>query len=668
MFYPIEKGSIELVYPVPDEKPVECHIPPVGYIHSYDGKLIKVGVYRKSKLFNDCVWEIDPRWHKYKAWKAEEDKYKKQNPDFQHAELTEFINDCWKYRVGGFWFYNNDKPTYITGHYWMFLSVITMEKGELPEYRNSDRLFFYFWQYCKECPYSYGMLYLTMRRQGKSYKAGSVALDCTTITPSFNAGIQSKTDDDAKSAFRKVIIAPYRKFPYFFQVAKSNLTSTGKVPEKELRFIGNKSDEIDDELDSKIDYKPSLAVSYDGSRLGFYFADEVGKPQNVDINERWDIVQFCLRDFDGSIIGKTIHTTTVEDMGGAAEKLMVMWKNSDVHSINEEKTQTGTGMFRFFLPAHESLVVDKFGNPMREESIQRILSERKAKENDSRALASVIRKMPMNIREAFQSDSTNCAFNPTILNKCEENLRWSEKLYEVGNLYWVDDVEYGDVHFVPNPNGKFKIAYHPPEEIRNAKITKLNSTMPANNAEFVGGIDTFDHKLKEGRLSKGALVICKKTSSVYPSDIDEGVACLYLNRPEDPEVFYKDVAMALRYYGCEALIEVNKPALMYFLERIGFEHYAAMLPNKTTRGISASTQSNTYLADVTDQFINNFADTIRFIELIDEWKEFDASDTTKYDAAMAFGYARMLIKYRQEKVKKSIGIKDVKELLSFYKK
>jgi hypothetical protein len=1014
MYNPIQNGSSVFIKPVPDEKPVECYIPPVGYIQDETGKLIKIGVARRSNIFADCYWEVDKRWSLYKQWKAEEDSFKKGNPDFQHSELTKFINDCWRYRLGGFWFYNNDEPTYITGHYWYYLSVYYMETGKLPEYRNSDKLFFYFWQYCKECPHSYGMLYLTMRRQGKclsyntpirmydgslkmvqdivegdvvmgvnsqprkafgitsgreemyeivprkgqkfgcngshilslifngtsnnkwqkdqivnisvndyfnltdsekdhlvlyrkgwdveqedkphyihpyilgcwlgdgsrtsghmtivdkeiknsfeeyansidhkfnnfnkftysitphkqgenknkwvqelkrlgillekdipreyitdgrnnrlqilagiidtdgygtkgkkgeishyeviqkskkvaggiieiarslgfytkvsekiavlkregkvdynclvyriyiagnlweipcrvkrkitaerktrfntgrsgfiinsigegdyygfavdgdhlflledgivthnSSKAGAIALDMTSSNASYNSGIQSKTDDDAKSLFRKNIIAPYRKFPYFFQVAKSNIATNGKVPEKELRFIGNKSDEIDDELDSKVDFKPSLAVAYDGSRLGFYIADEVGKPQNVDINQRWDIVQFCLRDFDGSIIGKTIHTTTVEDMGGAAEKLMNMWQNSDVHSITEEKKQTGTGMFRFFLPAQESLDVDKYGNPLVEQSMQKILSERKAKENDSRALASVIRKMPTTIKEAFQSDSENCAFNPIILTKREDELKWTnDGLYETGNFYWEDEEEFGKVKFVENPNGRFKIAYHPDESIRNAHILKFGTRMPLNNAEFAAGVDTFDHKLKEGVMSKGAIVVIKKTSPMHPSLLDEGVACMYKHRPENPEDFYMDVVKCLLYYGCEALIEVNKPALQYFLDKKGLEHYSALLPSKNQRGISASTQSNSYLADITDQYINNYCDKVNFIDLIQEWKAFDVGNTTKSDVAMAFGYARMLCKVKEEKLQNKAKITNIKQIISWYK-
>jgi len=676
MYNEYKNGSKYTLYPVPDEEPIEVNLPPVGWIKDRSGKMKQIGVYRRSKIFADCKWEIDQRWAQYRQWKSEEDKFKKANPDYIHPKLVEFINDCWDYRIGGFWFYNNTEPTYITGHHWFFLSSMNIEGGILPSYRSGDRDFYYFWEYCKWHPSCYGLLFLTMRRQGKSIKAGSIAIDLTTTNANFNTGIQSKTDADAKEFFRKAIVAPYKKLPYFFMVANSNLESSGKLPSSELRFISSKSGDFDDELDSKVDYKPSVEVAYDGSKLGLYIADEVGKPQNVDINSRWDVVQFCLRGFDGGLVGKTIHTTTVEDMGGAADKLMKMWVGSDIHSISEDKQQTSTGMFRFFLPAQYTLKVDDYGNALVEESLRTIMSERKAKEGSAQALASVIRKMPTNIKEAFQSDSTSCAFNPIILQKREDELKWSkgEMLYEVGNLYWKDDKEFGDVGFVANPNGRFKIAMHPHEQIRNGRIERFGMTMPANNAEYCAGIDPYDHKIKldghksEGKLSKGAIVVLKKTSVMYPDDLDEGVACLYLHRTENPEDFYMDAIKCLMYYGCEALIEINRTGFNLWLEKKALENYSAFLPTKSARGITASDKSNSQLAEYTDQYINNYCDKVNFIELIQDWLRFDVSNTTVFDAAMAFGYARMLRKVREERIMNKTAITNINDLFKWYRK
>jgi len=122
------------------------------------------------------------------------------------------------------------------------------------------------------------------------------------------------------------------------------------------------------------------------------------------------------------------------------------------------------------------------------------------------------------------------------------------------------------------------------------------------------------------------------------------------------------------YYGCEALVEINKTGFGTFLEKAALEHYSAMLPSKTTRGISATEKSNSQLAEYTDQYINNYCDKVNFIELIQDWLRFDVSDTTEFDAAMAFGYARMLRKLREQRIVNKTAISKIQDVLKWYKK
>lgn len=649
---------------------LECILPPEGYVVDYkNGNLKRIGIYKRANNFSNCYWEIDPRWEKYQSWKKEEDAIRQKTPNFVHKELAEFISDMWTFRMGGFWFYNNTTPTYITGKHWFYLSCIHIDVGR-PSYRDADREFFYFWDYVCEDPACYGGVLVTKRRSGKTYIGGSIALEETTRKMKFNSGIQSKTDPDAKGVFRKAIIAPYRKMPYFFKPEKSNMESNGKMPAGELRFIGSGSDDADDELDSLIDFKPSTEVAYDGTKLGYYFADEVGKPQNVNVNVRWDVVLFCLRDSDGSIIGKTLHTTTVEDMGGSSRDFFEMWDGSNQE--NKINGRTVTGMYRFFISGAKVRCLDKYGVADVDKATKSILREREAVSSNPRALSSLIRKDPLNVKEAFQTDSESCAYDTTALNEREDILKWSPPMYEVGNLHWVNNEQDGDVEFIPNPNGRFKIAYHPLEHQKNAQIFKGNRFMPANNASFKAGVDTYDTKFTETpngskKLSLGSIVVMKGEDPMAPSIVDNGAACLYLHRPLDPDVFYEDVIKCLKYYGCEALIETNKAGLSRHMEKRGYDLYSALLPNKTQRGIYAGAASNIFISELNDQYISGTrCEKIVFVELIEQWKEFNSDNTTDYDAAMAFGYALMLMNYRHKKAKGKEVQRDVREFLSFW--
>lgn len=668
MFHKYENGSQE------DIQGIICNIPPVGFIENWrTGGLIKVPIYKRHKFDKECYWEADPRWGMYKEWQKEEKKKRDAgNDNFVHPELAKFINDCFLYRRGGFWFYNNGVPTYITGTHWYYLSVFHLDVG-LPQYRDVDRQFFYVWKYCEEDDLCYGLAYLTKRRNGKTYQAGCIGLEQVTRIKKFNFGIQSKTEKDARDVFRKAAVSPYRTLPYFFQPKISKMAQTGKLAEKEMRFIGNKDEDIELELDSKADYMPSNEGAYDGQKLGYFLADEVAKEQTCDINERWGTVKKCLTDFTGRIIGKTLHTTTVEDMGGKAGKAFLqMWQNSN----QLEKTKGGrtkTGLYRFFVSGAKVRCLDKYGYADEVLGLEQIMDDRDAAKDNSRTLSKTIRQDPLNDKEAFMTDSDKCVFNPMILNEREQELVWhkGEPLYKRGNWAWVDE-EYGDVKFVENPNGQIYLIEDVPEEIRNRQGDRFGLKIPLNSHIYSMGVDTYDHKIiitseNEKVLSKGSFSVIKKPTDSYSTEMDNGLVCYFKHRYENPEHFYRDVIMTMIYFGCEALIERNKPALINYATKLGLELYCTIIEGQTQRGIHTSDITNTNIAELTDQYITDHCPKINVLELIDEWKEFDPNNTTVFDAAMGFGLA--LIQWDKKKPKKTTKTKitNIKEIISWYK-
>ena len=59
-----------------------------------------------------------------------------------------YIDEEFERREEGFWFINKDKPTYITGTHYMYLQWSKIDVG-LPDFRESNRLFYIFWEACK---------------------------------------------------------------------------------------------------------------------------------------------------------------------------------------------------------------------------------------------------------------------------------------------------------------------------------------------------------------------------------------------------------------------------------------------------------------------------------------------------------------------------------------
>ena len=121
-----------------------------------------------------------------------------KNQDIFEKEIK-FIKKQWYYRLNGYWFYNNGKPTYIDGWHYFYIGWWKIDVG-LPKYRSRDRKFFLFARMClnetktfkviddeghailnKETGYYdfietggrvfYGFNYPKHRREGATYKA-----------------------------------------------------------------------------------------------------------------------------------------------------------------------------------------------------------------------------------------------------------------------------------------------------------------------------------------------------------------------------------------------------------------------------------------------------------------------------------------------------------------
>ena len=68
-------------------------------------------------------------------------------PEESKEQWFDYIDDEFKRREEGFWFNNNDKPTYITGTHYMYLQWSKIDVGA-PDFREANRLFFIFWEAC----------------------------------------------------------------------------------------------------------------------------------------------------------------------------------------------------------------------------------------------------------------------------------------------------------------------------------------------------------------------------------------------------------------------------------------------------------------------------------------------------------------------------------------
>jgi hypothetical protein len=155
---------------------IKCHIPPEGYVYNVLTKQVEERtIYARSEIKEEQYWERIPMpyWYKdvMKAWDDYDKKKKDDEPDFYDERLEEFKRQEWDRRLNGFWYYNNGVPTYITGSHYMYMQWWSIDIG-YPRFRQPDLEYFYFLQYCIEDPNCMGMLEITKRRFGKTFRGG----------------------------------------------------------------------------------------------------------------------------------------------------------------------------------------------------------------------------------------------------------------------------------------------------------------------------------------------------------------------------------------------------------------------------------------------------------------------------------------------------------------
>ena len=64
------------------------------------------------------------------------------------SDFVDYIEEEFRRRMEGLWFYNNGVPTYITGSHYMFIQWSKIDVG-YPDYRDANRTFFIFSTYTR---------------------------------------------------------------------------------------------------------------------------------------------------------------------------------------------------------------------------------------------------------------------------------------------------------------------------------------------------------------------------------------------------------------------------------------------------------------------------------------------------------------------------------------
>ena len=610
--------------------------------------------------------------------------WKTRSLDFQR-QWEAYIDEEFKRRDEGYWFYNKNKPTYITGGHYMYLQWSKIDVGA-PEFRESNRLFYIFWEACKADIRCYGMCYLKNRRSGFSFMASGEIVNQATISSDARFGILSKSGPDAKKMFTDKVVPISINYPFFFRPIQDGMDRPKtelayRVPASKLTrrsITANDRPEKLDGLDTTIDWKNTGDNSYDGEKLRLLVHDESGKwekPNNILNN--WRVTKTCLR-LGSRVIGKCMMGSTSNSLDKGGENFKKLYNDSDVTKRNRNG-QTRSGLYSLFIPMEWNYegFIDYHGLPVFETPKEEVKgphgeiieygviehweNEVDGLKGDQDALNEYYRQFPRTEEHAFRDETKNSLFN---LTKIYEQIDYNENLgnsavVTTGSFSWENGIRDSRVMFTPNKSGRFKVSWVPSASLQNRQTIKNGIKYPGNEHVGAFGCDSYDISgTVGGRGSKGAL---HGLTTFSMEDAPANTFFLeYIARPQTAETFFEDVLMAIVFYGMPILAENNKPRLLYYLKRRGYRGYSMNRPDKIWNKLSvaekeiggipnSSEDVKQAHAAAIETYINTYVGvtnegeygSMYFSETLNDWARFDINDRTKYDAAISSGLAIM---------------------------
>ena len=582
-------------------------------------------------------------------------------------------------RIGeGYWFYNNGNIEWITGYHYVLLNYSYID-GVRPIFNDSQQMFFWVWHMCERDPYCFGLCLTTSRRWGKGEVAIVIGYLRTILKEYSHFGFQSKTGDDAKLLFMK-LVQRWQRFPLFLKPTDSGDTN----PRQELRFFepSKRSSkgavkEYKPALNSWVDFKPSTNAGYDGGKLTTYVLDEAAKMEKSDPYQTWEIVKFCL--LNGStIIGKALITTTVES--GENYEASVSYKQLWDDSNPKERLPNGrtkSGLYRYYNPGFmgyygiddktgESFI-DEYGYSRQEFTKEYILKGREGLEGNQ--LSSQIRKLSLTVEEAFMTDGQNCYFNSMNI---QEQMTWIQEYAPKGLVRKVTffRTSEGKVAWRGDPEGKFQMVWDFPNPSDSNKFKYVNGRKAPNNEIFgsTGGDPYAASEMQNGVGSKGVFYVFKKDDGTP----DSGLPIIrYADRPPRKSIFYDNCMLLCEYFGVKLNMESDIQDWREYYEQQGQDNYlmrtpkSAIAPDRMHKkrlfGVkSKDPYSLQAQFDAMHVYIEERCDKIYFIELLKDALIYDHRNRTKSDDSVAF---QISLLGSTENVK---NIKEVNKLKIFH--
>lgn len=362
--------------------------------------------------------------------------------------------------------------------------------------------------------------------------------------------------------------------------------------------------------------------------------------------------------------------------------------------------KTKSELICYHIPAYKSLksCIDKYGDCDEKKAIIIIMETRDRVKGNKKDLLAEIRRNPNDEKEAFGTAGSSSVFDTIYLADVEYDLEkellesptplWVEGKLEWKNVMWnlgKHDKRpcsvFDEVIFVPltreelmeGKRGKIKIFQPVPLQDRNIPLRygadPVGNLMPPERFKYFGGMDPTayaDTDDVEESSMQGSYTISNHDERL--NAMSRGIASKiiiseYNFRPALAEEAYQDMVKEIIYFGKLVVVESNQPHLFTRLKNEGLMNYMIVKHNdgyycpweikfednewkrviRTKNAVQNEVLET--LVELIKHYIfyeegqNEYARTIKSLDLIRQLKTFKVEDTKKFDCVMAFGYA-----------------------------
>ena len=169
---------------------------------------------------------------------------------------------------------------------------------------------------------------------------------------------------------------------------------------------------------------------------------------------------------------------------------------------------------------------------------------------------------------------------------------------------------------------------------------------------YVGGIDsidigTADSASADGKGSEFCIVIKKRVFG----QSDPVYVAMYKDRPKDPREAYDAAAKLLTYYGCQAVLESTRTAIITYFRDKKFLHLLMRRPRSTMPDVSkgnsqmygtpATVKVILHYRELIYDYILDYSRTMAFKEMVDQLLDYTDEGKKDFDIVAAMGMCEL---------------------------